>query len=148
LAVSPLTAAAEHNSPRARAAGAVGTVFGGVTPQGFPVVIATNARAREVTTASIALRLNCTSGLSATIPDRYGRMPVSKKGKFHASFGPLTSTRPDGTSFDAAGSIRGAFNKARTKIHGTWSVTEHDHDASGAVTDTCTSGTVRWRARQ
>jgi len=38
--------------------------------------------------------------------------------------------------------------RAKTKITGTWSLTATDHDATGNVTDTCTSGSVSWKAKQ
>jgi hypothetical protein len=150
LIASPVAAAArpEHGSPRAVIAGAGGTVYGGVSAQNFPVVIETNKSGRKVLKASIAIRLTCTSAATATVPDRFAAMSVSKKRKFRASFGPETSRNDDGTTTDFEGSISGAFNKARTKVSGKWSFKATDHDASGAVTDTCDSGSVSWNAKQ
>jgi hypothetical protein len=82
------------------------------------------------------------------VPDRFTGMSVSKKRKFGASFGPETNRNDDGTSTDFEGSISGAFNKAHTKVSGKWSFKATDHDASGAVTDTCDSGSVNWTAKQ
>jgi hypothetical protein len=150
LVVSPLSAAAkgEHGSPRATIAGVGGTVYGGVTAQGFPVVIETSKNGRKVAKAFIAISLNCTSGGIATFPDDYSALKVSKKRKFGASFGPLTTRNDDGTTTDFQGSMSGKFNKSRTKASGTWSFKLVDHAASGAVTDTCDSGSVSWNAKQ
>lgn len=150
LVVSPLTAAArpEHGSSRATTAAAGATVYGGLTSQGFPVVIETSKNRRKVAQATIAIRLTCTSGGAFAVPDGYTGMSVTKKRKFRASFGPITSRNDDGTTTDFEGSVAGAFNKSRTKVSGRWSIKATDHDASGATTDTCDSGSIRWTAKQ
>jgi hypothetical protein len=146
----PVTATAgpEHGAARAVIAAAGGTVYGGASSQDFPVVIQTNRNRRRVTDAMIAIRLNCTSGGFFVIPDGYRDLSVSKKRKFGASFGPTTQRNDDGTTTDFEGSISGSFNKARTKASGRWSFKATDHDAAGAVTDTCDSGSISWTARQ
>ena len=146
----PVTATArqEHGAPRALIAAAGGTVYGGVTSQDFPVVIQTNRNGRKVTDAMIAIRANCTSGGFVVLPDGYRDVSVSKKRKFSASFGPTTERNDDGTTTDLEGSISGSFNKARTKASGKWSFKATEHDAAGAVTDTCDSGSIRWTAQQ
>lgn len=150
LAVSPLTAAArpDGGSPRATAAAAGGTVYGGVTAQGFPVVIETAKNGRKVANATVGIRLTCTSGAIFAVPDDYRALSVTKKRKFSVSFGPVTNRNDDGTTTDVEGSMRGTFNKARTKVSGKWSLKATDHAASGAVTDTCDSGSVSWKAKQ
>jgi hypothetical protein len=150
LVVSPLTAAArpEHGSSRATTAAVGGTVYGGATAQDFPVVIETSKNGRKVVEATIAIRLTCTSGGAFTAPDGYRAMSVSKKRKFSASFGPVTNRNDDGTTTDFEGRVSGAFNKARTKVSGKWSLKATDHDGAGAVTDTCDSGSISWTAKQ
>jgi hypothetical protein len=150
LAVSPLAAAArpQHASSRAAAAGAGGRVYGGASAQDFPVVIETSKNGRKVVKALIALDLSCTSGASISLPDDYSALSVSKKRKFSGSFGPETIRNNDGTSTDFEGSVSGAFNKARTKVSGTWSLKATEYDATGAVTDTCDSGSISWTATQ
>jgi hypothetical protein len=150
LVMSPLTAAArpEDGSSRATTAGAGGTVYGGVTAQDFPVVIETSKNGRKVVRATIAIRLACTAGGIVTVPDGYRAMSVSKKRKFSASFGPVTNRNDDGSTTDFEGTISGAFNKARTKASGKWSLKATDHDAAGATTDTCDSGSINWTAKQ
>jgi hypothetical protein len=150
LVVSPLTAAARpgDGSSQATTAAAGGTVYGGVTAQGFPVVIEASKNGRKVVQATIAMRLPCTAGGSFTLPDGYRGLSVSKTRKFSASFGPETNRNDDGTTTDFAGSVSGAFNKSRAKASGKWSVKATVHDAAGAITDTCDSGSVSWTAKQ
>ena len=144
LMLCPFTAAA--TTERAVAA-AAGVVYGGQTAQGLPVVLETSRNGRKVK-ALAAIRLSCTSGSGGTLPDSWAPMTVSKARKFGLSFGPETQRNSDGTTSDFEGSISGAFNKARTKASGTWSLKMTVHDASGAVADTCDSGSVSWSAKQ
>ena len=150
LVVFPLNAAArpEHGGSGATAAGAGGTVYGGATGQDFPVVIETSKNGRKVVKARIAIRLTCTSGGSFALSDSYAGLSVNKRRRFSTSFGPVTNRNDDGTTTDVQGAISGAFNKARTKASGTWSLKATDHDTSGAVTDTCDSGNISWTAKQ
>jgi hypothetical protein len=145
----PIAAAAGggHSRPQATTAGAGGTVYGGGTTQQFPVVIETNKNGQKVVHARIAIRLTCTSGAIVTVPDDYGPLSVKRR-RFGRAFGPDTLRNDDGTTTDFEGAISGAFNKARTKASGRWSLKATDHDASGAITDTCDSGSVSWTAKQ
>ena len=134
--------------PLAAIAAAGGTVFGGTTSQGLPVVIEMSKNGRTVTKVTVAIRLTCTSGGIVTLPDGYQKMKVKKNRKFGAAFGPSTQRNDDGTTTDYEGSISGGFNKARSSASGTWSLKWTDHDAAGAVTDTCDSGSVSFKAKQ
>jgi hypothetical protein len=147
----PLAASANPHSsdgPHARSAAAAGVVYGGRTSQGWPVVIEFNKNRRRVVLAVAALRLNCTSGSTATLADRYLNGTVNKQRKFRGSFGPDTRRNADGTSADFEGSISGALNRTRSKVSGRWHLKVTVYDTAGAVTDTCDSGSVRWTAKQ
>ena len=43
--------------------------------------------------------------------------------------------------------MTGRFNKARTRVSGTWTFKATFRDAAGAVVDTCDSGIVNWSAK-
>lgn len=133
---------------RTGATTAAAVVYGGFTPQGFPVVIELSKDRRRVVRAAIALRMPCTAGGAAVQPDDYRDLRVSRTGKFRVSFGPVTFRNDDGTTTDWQGKAIGVLNDAKTKLAGTWQLKLVDHDAAGAVTDTCDSGTVAWRAKQ
>jgi hypothetical protein len=145
----PLGAAASpaDSGPTARSAAAAGVVYGGHAKDGFPVVIEVSKNRHQIVRASIAIRLQCSAGGFFTVPDSYVKLPVNKKGKFGVAYGPETVRNDDGTTTDFQGSISGAFNAARTKVSGTWQTKMTDHDGTGAVTDTCDSGTVSWSAK-
>jgi hypothetical protein len=133
--------------PRAAVAAVSGSVFGGLTSQGWPVVIELNKTGTQVVHATIGLRLTCTSGAIASLHDDYGKVAL-KHGRFSGSFGPVTERNQDGTTTDFEGSLSGTLNKAHTKMSGKWQYKGTDHDNSGAVTDTCNSGSISWSAKQ
>ena len=134
-------------APAATAIAARASTYGGTTAQGFPVVVDLSATGRQVVRAVAGIRMTCTSGGVFTLPDSYVRVSVSKTGRFRAAFGPLTDRNSDGTTTDFQGSMTGAFNAARSKVSGKWSLTATLHDATGAMTDTCTMSTS-WTAKQ
>jgi hypothetical protein len=134
--------------PAVGAAVPAGAAYGGVTPQQWPVLIELNKNRKKVARAAIGLSLNCTSGGLLNLPDRYTSMRIAKNRKFGAAFGPETIRNDDGTTTDLEGSMSGRLNAARTKVSGKWQLKLTNHDATGAVTDTCDSGTVRWKAKQ
>lgn len=126
----------------------VGNTYGGITSQGLPVVVDMKANRRLIVRAAVVVELTCTSGTPGMSPDKFTRVPVSRSGKFNVSFGPATQRNDDGTTTDWQGSMKGALNSAKTRIVGTWVLAGVFHDAAGAVTDTCESGSVRWTAKQ
>jgi hypothetical protein len=148
LVGSPLMPVASAHPAHARVAAAPST-FGGVTSQGLPIIVDVNASKRQVVRVLTAVDLTCApSGLVATVPDGFRRLAVSKQRRFRATFGPQTQRNADGTTTDYQGSMTGRFNRAKTTAAGTWRLTAVDHDATGAVTDTCDSGAVTWRVKQ
>jgi hypothetical protein len=112
------------------------------------VVVTMNATRRQVVRAVAAVDAKCTSDLALTIPDRFTKLAVTKGGKFRVVYGPYTVRNDDGTTTDWQGRMTGALNDAKTKIVGTWRLIASDHDATGAVTDTCDTGLLTWSARQ
>jgi len=141
LVASPLV-------PAASAAAAVGNTYGGVTSQGMPVVADMTATRRQVVRVVTVVRMTCSAGGTWTTPDRFTKLPVTRGGKFKLVYGPYTQRNDDGTTTDFQGRVTGALNDAKTKITGTWRLIATDHDATGAVTDTCDTGLLTWKAKQ
>ena len=133
---------------RTPSATAVGNTYGGLTSQGMPVFVEMTATRRQVVRMVAAIGLDCTSGSSITVPDKYVRIPVTKAGRLRIAYGPVTFRNDDGTTTDFSARITGALNDGRTVLSGSWRVTLVDHDAAGTVTDTCDSGPRGWKAKQ
>jgi hypothetical protein len=133
---------------RTPSATAVGNTYGGLSAQGQPLFVDMNSTRRRVVRTVMTLELTCTSGTEFWFVDRYTDMSVTRAGKFRLSFGPFTERNDDGTTTDFQGRIAGQLNDAKTRVSGVWRVVLTDHDGAGAVTDTCDSGLVAWRAKQ
>jgi hypothetical protein len=151
LASAPLvaTAAPRHDGTTARiSAAAAGVVYGGVTPDGFGLMVEVNKSRRKVVRMVTGLQMACTSGSTVIVPDNWTDLRVSKRGKFSASFGPAVERNADGTTTDVEGTVSGKFNSSRTSVSGTWALKLTHRDAAGTALDTCDSGIVNWKAKQ
>ena len=136
---------ASVSGPRTLSA-AVGNTFGGVTGQGHPVVIDLSSTRRKAVRVVASLQLTCTSG-DGFYTDKWTDLSISRAGKLRFVYGPVTVRNDDGTTSDFSGRVVGALNDTRTRMSGVWRFTEVDHDAAGAVTETCDSGLVSWKAK-
>ena len=149
LAVSlAASASAQGDAASARGAAAAALTYGGLTSQDWPVVILLNKSQLRGVLAVIGVHFRCTSGDYINTSHGFFDLAVNNRRKFRASFGPITQRYDDGTTYDLEGSISGALNRARSKVSGQWRLKVTDHDSTGAVTDTCDSGSVRWTATQ
>lgn len=126
---------------------AVGNTYGGLSAQGQSLFVDMNATRRKVVRSALTLELTCTSGSEFWFKDKYFDLSVSRRGTFRTSFGPVTERNADGTTSDYQGRITGALNDTRTRLTGTWRIVVTEHDAAGALTDTCDSGSVSWKAK-
>jgi hypothetical protein len=125
---------------------APGVVFGGFTRDGWPIAVEVSRNHKSVKQAGIGLELKCGSGYRSD-PDYYRDLPLKKR-RFHASFGPLRLDYDDGSFDMLSGTASGKANRSWTKMTGKWQLHVSEHNAAGAVTDECESGTVRWTAKQ
>ncbi len=152
LAGTPFVAEAapRHDiTPAARSAAATaGVVYGGVTAEGFGLMVEVNKSGRKIVRMHTGLRLECTSGVVAGQPDNWNNLRVNRQRRFSASFGPEVQSNGDGTTTAVEGTVRGRFNSSRSSVSGTWSLTLTRRDAAGTVMDTCDSGNINWRAKQ
>lgn len=122
-------------------------VFGGLTPQQWPVVVEISRDRRKVVRAAIGLPVTCSSGASGYYSDQYRGVPL-RKGRFQASFDGGRVDHDDGTYDVFQGSVKGTTNASRTVMSGTWRLMLVAYSALGAEIDRCDSGVVRWRAKQ
>jgi hypothetical protein len=127
-------------------AAASGVVYGGITPQKWPVMFQVARDGRSIERAAIGFTLNCNVGGTLANYDRYNKLVLSRSGKFSSKFGPTTTNNPDGTKTVFSGSITGKITGSKAK--GTWQLISIDHDAAGTATKTCDSGKVNWKATQ
>jgi hypothetical protein len=134
----------DTGSIRWSATRAPGVIYGGVTSQDEPMVLRLNNRRKRVNDVLTVWRAPCAaSGGYYRAPDRFTGFPVKSTGRFG---GPFTSDSPMdvGGSRHVDYSVLGRIIKTTAK--GTLQVKVAETDAGGAVTDTCDTGGVTWKA--
>jgi hypothetical protein len=127
------------------AAAPSGVVYGGETPQRWPVVVQLARDGKSVAKLVVALSLKCGSGAPIVNRDRFDKLKLSVGGRFANSYGPVTTQNGDGTTTDYRGSVAGKVT--RGKVTATSRLTGDFYDAPGKLLDTCDSGKVSWTAR-
>ena len=124
-----------------------GAVFGGVTPQSWPVVVALNRARNRVDRVAIGLDMTCTSGDNFGTSDRFQALKLSRKGRFRTTFGPQRIDA-GGVPADVESRVVGRMAADGASVRGVWSLKITLYDpATSAVADTCESGLVSWKAR-
>jgi hypothetical protein len=125
-----------------------GHVYGGITPQNWPIVLNLDKAAKRVTRIVIGLDMTCTSNENFGTTDGFTDVAINSKSRFKAKFGPQRIDAA-GTPADIQGAITGRRSKDRRSFKGTWNYKVTFYDAAGTtVTDTCDSGLVSWKAEQ
>jgi hypothetical protein len=122
----------------------------GVTSQQQPVLVRMSADGHTVARAITTLHLHCTSGLTFYLPDGFTNTHVSTLRHFRVTYSLPPQSVDATTSVTLSGSFGGAVDRTATRVSGgTWSMTQVVKDpTTGAVTDTCTSGLVRFNAHR
>jgi hypothetical protein len=135
--------------PAATAKGtASGTVYGGVTPQNWPIIVELDRQATKVRRIVTGLDMTCTSKENFGTTDGFTNVKLNSRNRFKATFGPQRIDAA-GTPAEIQGAITGRRSKDRSSMKGTWTYKVTFYDAGGTtVTDTCDSGLVAWKARQ
>ena len=123
----------------------------GLTSQQQPVLLRLSADGRTVTRALTTLRIHCTpSNATFFLPDGFRNVRVSTLRRFRVTFTQPPQTVDATTTLTPSGSFSGQVDRTRTRVSGgTWSLTlVQKNSTTGAVTDTCTSGLVRFSAHR
>ncbi len=128
-----------------QAAAPSGVVYGGETPQEWPVVVQVAKNGKSITKLVLALTLKCSSGDPVVNRDRFDKLKLSVSGRFDNSYGPVTIDNGDGTTTDYRGSVAGKVTKG--KISATSRLSGDFYDASGKLLYACDSGKVNWTAK-
>jgi hypothetical protein len=125
-----------------------GLVFGGITPQSWPVVVALNKARNRVDQVVIGLDMTCTSGDSFGTSDGFQALKLSRKGRFSTTFGP-ERIDAGGVPADVESKVIGRLSNNRASMRGIWSLKITIYDPTGtSVLDTCESGLISWTAAQ
>jgi hypothetical protein len=122
----------------------------GVTSQQQPVLVRLSADGRTVARAPTTVHLHCTSGATFYQPDGFTNTRVSTLRRFRITYALPSQSVDATTSVTLSGSFAGQVDRTATRVSGgTWSMTAVEKNpTTGAVTDTCTSGLVRFSAHR
>jgi hypothetical protein len=138
--------AAEHKATEPKGAG--GAVYGGVTPQSWPIIVELDKDSGKVKRIVTGLDMTCTSKENFGTTDGFTDVKLNSKNRFKATYGPQRIDAA-GTPAEIEGAITGRLTKDRSAMKGTWTYKVTFYDAAGTtVTDTCESGLVSWKAKQ
>ena len=143
------TGVADAAVARPTAGPAAGHVLGGVTSQGWPVVITLSSNGMWFARELLGLEMSCTSGNSFGAPAGGGRVAIGPNGSVNAAGTIPGSPASAGSGVGLTGgseSFTGRLNRKRGTFSGTW----HMHLSfamQGGQTDECDSGQVSLTAR-
>jgi hypothetical protein len=143
-----LTAVPALVAAPAMAAKSGGTGYVGFTSSGSPIAIQVSHSGKQIAKAAMELTMTCKSGTQAPFTDRYRNIRISKSGAFRTGFANQPVDEGNGKTATLSGELSGKFNKARTKVSGTWHLHVDEKDATGALTDQCDSGNAHFSATQ
>jgi hypothetical protein len=130
-----------------RSTAPVGTNYAGFVKGGWPIAIQVSKDGREIVQAAIGVDMTCRSG-SFGYDDGYFKVAITRSGAFKASFANQLVDNGQGRFSLWSGEVKGTFNRARTRVSGTWHVHDTERDAMGNATDQCDSGVVKFTAEQ
>jgi hypothetical protein len=124
-----------------------GNVLGGITSQGWPVVVEISKNGKRIDQVAIGLNMSCTSGIKYGFDDGWNRLPFGPHGKIHASAVIPPSPAPSGESFTGGSdSLTGTLNRQKSTFSGVWDLILTFKDSTGHA-DKCDSGRVTFSAR-
>lgn len=146
--VSVVVPASAHKGHSAKKHAVAGVIYGGFTPQGWPMVVEVSRDRREIVRTSMGFDVPCQTGGSFSDFDNYTHIPIHANGRFQTSYSDSRLNYDDGTYRIYAGSLRGEMNRPQTKFSGSVHLDFKSYAASGAVADTCDSGIVKFKLKQ
>ncbi|MDA0160233.1 hypothetical protein OM076_08160 [Solirubrobacter ginsenosidimutans] len=124
------------------AARAPGTVYGGVTSQGEPMVLRLDSARRSVSDVITTWDASCGDAGFLRSPDHFVRFPIKSTGRFGNAF-TADDAMDAGAKRHVDYDIKGRVSTTAAK--GTLQVKVTDTDATGVAT-TCDSAGVTWKA--
>ena len=122
-----------------------GVMYGGTTSNGWPVIVEVTRNGRLMKRVVGGISSDCSQGGRYTFPSSWRYLKIAGNGSFKATYN--DSYLSDGTEVTVSESFVGKFNRARTRLTGTWRVSTTFREVDGTV-DVCDSGSLRFVARQ
>jgi hypothetical protein len=125
---------------------AAGRILGGLTAQGWPVVLAVSKNEKQVVGTVAGIVLSCSSGQQFPIEDAWARLRIGPAGTVRTSAVIHTSGTSSGTAITGGShSMQGKLNRKTGDFSGVWHVALSFTTSSGP--DQCDSGNVAFRLK-
>ena len=119
-------------------------VLAGFTSQHFPVFFKVSSDGKTVLADGIAISMTCASGATLVWHDTFGRVPIHRNGRLHASFASPTILQ-NGTASSARDALSGRLSPRHSQLTGTWQLAAKFSFSDG-TSDQCDSGPVSFSA--
>jgi hypothetical protein len=123
-----------------------GEVLGGITSQGWPIVIEIAKNGKKFSLVRAGLDMRCTLGDSFSLEGGAENLPISSDGKVHGARQIPPSPGSGASVTGGSEKFAGKLNRKRSTFSGMWQLHLTFVMASGQ-TDQCDSGRVRLTAR-
>ena len=123
-----------------------GTVLGGFTSQGWPVVVVFSKNEKRIAVVETGLEMTCASGENFAQLDGWAHLAIRANGGTHIA---IAIPPKPGTSASVTGgsdSFTATVNRSRSKILGEWDL-RLDFSLANGQTDQCDSGPVTFAAK-
>lgn len=121
-------------------------VFGGLSGQGWPVVLAISPNTRRLRFGVIGLQMSCSSGGSFAVEDSFGALAIGPTGKVHAAETIQSITVPNVTITGGSHWMKGVLHRRSEVFTGSWHL-HLDYRFSDGTADHCDSGVVGFGAQ-
>jgi hypothetical protein len=121
-------------------------VFGGLSAQNWPVVLAISPNSRRLRLAVIGVRMGCSSGGSFAVEDAFGGLAIGATGKVHAAGRIRPVPLPNVSLIGGSHSMTGVLHRRSSTFTGFWHL-HLDYRLSDGTTDHCDSGVVAFVAQ-
>jgi hypothetical protein len=121
-------------------------VFGGLTSQNWPVVLAISPNVPRLRLAVIGLHMSCSSGGSFAVNDAFGGLAIGRTGKVHAAAAIPGETTPNVTLTGGSHAISATLHFRQATFTGWWHL-HLDYMLPDGTADHCDSGRVGFSAR-
>jgi hypothetical protein len=142
---SPLGAELALADAPTAARGSAGVVYGGMTSNGWPVIVEVTRDGRFVKRMVGGIFAKCNVDGIYTFPSQWRDLRISRAGVFKEAY--VDTDVEDGLEVTYAESFAAKFNRARTRITGKWRASAAFQMPDGAV-NVCDTGPLRFTAQQ
>ena len=122
-----------------------GSILGGATSNGWPVVVELTRNGRMIKHAVAALSADCTQGGRFIYPSEWAFLRISRSGTFRTSW--EDTDVYDGTQVHLTETFTGKFNRARTRLTATMRASTTFRMPDGTE-DVCDTGALKITARR